>query len=37
MQLKDPSLLKSESYVNGEWLAAPDERPSPLTILHRVN
>jgi len=23
MQLKDSSLLRSESYVNGEWLAAP--------------
>ncbi len=30
MQLKDPSLLKSESYVNGEWLAAPDGKTFPI-------
>ena len=30
MQLKDPSLLRSESYINGEWLAAPDGKTFPI-------
>ena len=30
MQLKDSSLLRSESYVNGEWLAAPGGKTFPI-------
>ncbi len=30
MQLKDTSLLRSESYVNGEWLAAPGGKTFPI-------
>ncbi|NBQ83401.1 MAG: NAD-dependent succinate-semialdehyde dehydrogenase [Alphaproteobacteria bacterium] len=30
MQLKDSSLLRSESYVNGEWLAAPSGKTFPI-------
>ena len=26
MQLKDPTLLRSQSYVNGQWLDAADGR-----------
>jgi succinate-semialdehyde dehydrogenase/glutarate-semialdehyde dehydrogenase len=30
MQLKDSSLLRSESYVNGEWLTAPGGKTFPI-------
>jgi len=30
MQLKDPKLLRSQCYVNGEWLDAADRRTAPV-------
>jgi acyl-CoA reductase-like NAD-dependent aldehyde dehydrogenase len=26
MKLKDPSLLRTDAYINGEWVSAPDGR-----------